>query len=114
MAITPLNFEHLKDLDGGMLNIAANDSFANAVKDCQYRTNVTKAREVTIKIFITPKVVDKTGSLEQVEISYGLDEKFPPRRSGKTTAGVKHNGSLYFNELSPGNPDQRTIDEVGG
>ncbi len=113
MALTQLNFAGLQNLDAGMLAAAVEEAMANAVNDMKNRVNVTGKRQVTIELFLIPVAVDKAGALEQVAIRYGLKEKWPLRKSGDTVCGVKHSGMLYFNELSPNNPDQRTFDAMG-
>lgn len=112
MALKQLNFAGLQELDAGMLAAAVNEAMANAVQDMKNRIIVTGNRQITIDIFLKPVAVDRAGTLEQVKITYGLKEKWPVRKSAETVCGVKHSGMLYFNELSPNNPDQRTIDEL--
>ncbi len=109
MPLSILDFEGLTKLDAGMLAEAFNDEIVAAVKDMQDRPHITQPRTITLTVALEPTAFDRTGVLEQVDISYGLDQKKPKRKSARTACGVKSNGGLYFNQLSPNNPHQQTF-----
>lgn len=110
MALQILNMQGLVNIDQGMLAAAVDLALENSVRDLRDRPHITTPRKIVIELTIKPTKFDRDGTLAQVEIGYGLDEKMPRRKSGPTACGVKHNGKLFFNELSPDNPYQATFD----
>ena len=112
MALKPLTIETLDKLDYGSAGLAANQALAIAVADLDERGGASdkKPREVIIKIKMTP--TDRAGEFDtEVEVQ----AKLPAMKTAKTRCNVgrhQKQTALFFQENSPTDPSQRTIDEM--
>lgn len=116
MALAEFDFTKLGDLDGGRVLEAINQALERAVFDCDDRPGVNKARTVTLKIGLTPVVSDR-GDMESVHMSFSVGESRPVRASRSYAMDVRKIGrrfALLFNELSPEDTSQMTLDMQPG
>lgn len=106
----------LKSLDGGRVYESLNQAIERAVADCDDRPGVLAPRVVNFKFHIKP-VVDDTGQMESVNVSFSVSETKPSRKSNPYNLAARKMGGkmrLLFNDLSADNVNQRTIDQVAG
>jgi hypothetical protein len=108
---TKLTLGSIKDLDNGRLNEAFRQELAHVVRDCNDRSNDQTARKVSLVFSVTPK--DDAG--EAVDVELEIKSTVPPRRSRPFEMAVDMRGGagdLIFNDASPDNVKQRTLDET--
>ena len=104
----------LKQLDGGRVFEALSQAIERAVADCDDRPGVLVARTVNFKIHIKP-CVDEDGRMESINMSFGVSETRPQRKSQNYNLSARiRNGHVrnLFNDLSQDNVQQMTIDQV--
>ena len=113
----------LKQLCLGDLALVADGKLAAAVAihlrkvtdDCQDRPGSDAARKVTIDFFITPSIDPDTGQCDDVNIEFEVGSKVPKHRTRPVNMKIRKSSQgpqLLFNDLSPDNADQRTLDEA--
>lgn len=111
MALEKLSLESLARIDSNRIGIA----FANALRrcedDCRERPNNAKARKVSIEVELCPIVEEGANELDRVEVSFKIKDSLPTR-SSKSFAMEATEDGLVFNESSPDNPRQRTLDDA--
>lgn len=111
MAELKLDLAALGHLDGGAAAAIINAALLEAVRDVDDRGEDGKSRSVEIKINLTKR---PNG---QVEVDVEAAAKCPRRRTASTCCNVRSDPAsrearLVFQEYSPADPNQRTIDEV--
>jgi len=108
-----LTLDTLKDFDFGKAAIAWQKAMAAVVRDCLDRPGETATREVTLKTQVVP-VAEQDGDVVDASIEFVIQTKLPPRKTAARPMLASRNGQLFFSELSPDDPRQRTIDDVEG
>ncbi len=109
MGLEKFELKTLSTMDGG--HIAR--EFANAMKrcdaDCRDRPSVTKARKINLVVTMEPISDDEAGELDSVNVTFKINDSVPERVS-KTYNMKAVRGGLLFNELSPADVHQKTLD----
>lgn len=109
--LTKLTLKSLETLDDGRIREAVNQALRRCEDDCRDRPGVKQNRSVTISINLEPQQCGETGTLDSVDIAIDIKEKIPARKSKRYNALAKGHG-LFFNEASPEDVDQLTLDEA--
>ncbi len=113
MALQEFKVASLATIDDGRVAAALTDELRRAVKDCLDRPAEKKPRRVALVFEIKPGFVDDTGDCEEVKVSHALRNSLPARRSREFSMMPSKNGSLRFNDMSPGDVRQMTLDTGG-
>lgn len=100
--------------DNGRVAAAFDKLLEQTVRDCFDRPGVDSSRTVTMTVTIKP-VMHNSGDVEAVKGIVKLAGKCPAYETPEISfAPRKRNGKhvLVWNDLSEGNPSQRTLDEL--
>lgn len=114
--LVEFDISKIGDLDGGRVLEAITQAIERAVHDCEDRPGVSKARNVTLTMSVSP-VIDDDGTMESIDLSFGVGEKRPARQSKNYNLAARRAGNrwkLLFNDLSQDDVQQMTIDQVRG
>lgn len=112
MPLKPFDFKALTELDDGRIGKTIDQALDRMYADLDDRPLSDKERSITLKISLAP-VADDKGLLDDVDVAFKIVEKVPQRES-KTYRMQARNGALLFNEMSPDDPDQQTLDGLDG
>lgn len=104
------DFKGLTELDAGRIATAFDQAMVRMYEDLADRATVNKSRTLTVTVSLTP-IAGERGELDDVDVDIQLTEKVPARQTKVYRMSAEH-GALFFNEESPDNPDQRTLDEL--
>jgi len=110
MAIRELKLETLPLLDNGRVVEALHQALKRAALDCEDRPGEKKSRLVNLQIEISPHL-DQDGLFDTCDMHAQVKETFPTRKTRKYNLGYRKGGMLTFNDLSPDNFHQTTIDQ---
>ena len=110
MALEKLDLGSLERLDQGRIAVAFEHALRRAEMDCKDRPGVKAARTVVLVARIMPLQDVDTGQLDTCNVDFQVHESIPKRRS-RTYSMRASPGGLVFNELSPDNIKQGTLDE---
>ena len=110
MAIESFELKTLTEIDGGRIREAFEQALRRCESDCRDRPNIAKARTLTLSVSLVP-AVDERGELDTVAATFDIAEKLPKRQSRKYQM-LARGGKLLFNELSPDDVKQKTLDEA--
>lgn len=110
MAMQIFDIRQIGELDPAVVKMF-NRLVAEAVKDCHARPGEKTAREVGLKMVITPVMASDGTSCDAVNIDFALPTKTPARRSKTYQMLSQDDGKIMFNPASPDQPRQRTLDE---
>lgn len=109
----------LATLDGGRCRAAFDDHIRRCVEDMVDRPGDKRSRKVTLVIEMKPVQDEDGGGLDEVVVAWDAKDTVPTRRSKvynmaprKGLLRGKPTTDLWFNELSPDDANQRTIDEL--
>jgi len=108
MALEKFTLATLAEMDGGRIKEAFEQAVNRCRYDCEDRPAVDGARKVTLVVTMEPLAND-AGDLGSVDVSFDLQEKLP-KRGSKTYNMQAVAGGLLFNELSPDEVKQKTLD----
>lgn len=118
MPLKIFKLSELPNLDFGLLDAAFETELKRVVADCQDRPMDDRSRQVGI-IFTVSPVAGAAGmsnggvvTCDQVAIEVEVTSKVPTRRSKPYVMQTKHDNSLMFDEQSPDDPKQLTMDET--
>ena len=106
-----LTLDNLKEIDANVIGETFNLVRAECVKDMEQRPGERKARQIVIKLNLTPLENDG-GMLEEVGVDFEIDKKLPKRRTRPYIMRPRKNGSLTFQPASPENPNQLGLDSI--
>jgi len=98
----------LSTMDGGRLNETFEQALRRLQEDCKDRPAVKGARKLTLTVSLAP-LADDAGELESIDARIDFNEK-APKRASKIYNMESFAGGLLFNELSPDEVKQRTLD----
>lgn len=115
MALEKFSLGALSTIDNGKVAAAFAHALRRCEEDCKDRPAVDTARTIMLDIQITP-VVGDDGALESVNVSFRIKNSVPERQSktyNKTYNMQATRGGLLFNELSPDDVRQGTLDSPG-
>lgn len=112
MAIEKFSLEALSRIDEGRLREGFDQALRRCLDDCRDRPALGDARTVQLSMTMTP-VIGEDGNLESADVRFQVHDAQPKRRS--KVFNMKHTASgLLFNELSPADIRQGTLDQVAG
>lgn len=108
MADVQLSLQTIQDYDPA---IAAtfNKLLKIAAMDCDDRPADDKAREVTLKVVMTPIFDANTRDCDGIEVDFQCGGKSPAHRSRPYPLNLRKNGVMVGNPDSPENPNQSTF-----
>lgn len=108
MALEKFTLGSLAKMDDGRLAIV----FAHALKriedDCRDRPGVVDPRKITLNAILAPQV-DQSGNLVSIDVKFEVNETIPKRSTQTYNMAVTRAGILY-NEMSPDDVNQATLD----
>ncbi len=106
--LVPFKFTALGEIDDGRIAVAIDRGIERIMADLHDRPTVDKSRTITLTIAFVPRADDR-GRLDDVDVYCDIKERAPARET-KTYRMSTRGGELFYNELSPENPDQGTLD----
>lgn len=109
-----LSLTTITEMDDGRMRAAMDMAITQCLDDIEDRGHDEKPRTVTLKMTLTPEV-DGGKNPEGVAIDFDIESKMPPRRSKTYRAELKRNArgtQALFNDVSPDDPKQATLDDV--
>lgn len=112
MSIEKFDLGSVAKIDEGRIREAFEQALKRCMDDCKDRPAVGDARKVQLLATLTP-LVGEDGAMESCDVSFQISDSVPKRKSKLYNMKSKGN-SLYFNELSPDDIRQRTLDDVDG
>lgn len=80
-------------------------AFEAAVKDCQSRPGLNKARTITITVTVKPDKEDP----DKVEVKHTCGSKNPPREIPRYRMLTTYTGGAKFQPTVPAEPDQNVL-----
>jgi hypothetical protein len=108
MAIKPLTLATLSQIEDGKVAVAVDTLLRRASLDCHDRPGDPKERTVVIKIGLIP-VLQPDGGCSEVKAQINAKAHVPDLKTREFSLGLKHNGTLVFNEDSLDSIDQATF-----
>lgn len=112
MAIEKFSLKSLADIDNGRVREAFEQALGRCESDCKDRPGVDAARKVTLTATLSP-VIDPDGEMSSCNVQFQITDSVPQRKSKVYNMQAGRAG-LLFNELSPDEVNQMTIDEAPG
>jgi hypothetical protein len=109
MALEQFTAAALATIDGGRLREALDLELRRCQVDCADRPALEKARKITLSIDLTPVQADDGADLDSIDVQFAVDSKLPRKRSKAYNMRAAE-GTLLFNELSPEEVHQGTLD----
>lgn len=98
----------LSRMDGGRIAVAFEQAVNRLRFDCEDRPAVEGKRVVQLEVTMEP-VANDDGALSSVDVSFRIKETLP-KRTSKIYNMQAVAGGLLFNELSPDEVKQKTLD----
>jgi hypothetical protein len=108
MALEKFTLGTLAEMDNGRIKTAFEQALDRCRFDCEDRPSVEGARKIVLTVTMEPIPTD-AGELDTVDVSFDLQERLP-KRGSKTYNMQAVAGGLLFNELSPDEVRQKTLD----
>ena len=106
----------LADFNDGKLAAAFDHHLRLAFEDVNDRPGEKKARKVTLQVEVVP-IVHQDGATTDCQILAQVKSTVPTHVTAPVTCQLRQSqkGSMaVWNDLAEDNPDQMTIDEIGG
>lgn len=100
----------LAEIDNGRLKSAFELALKRCEADCKDRPALGEARKLALHCELIP-VADDSGDMEMCKVSFMITESLPRRRSKTYMMTATENG-LMFNDLSPEDARQMTLDQA--
>lgn len=113
MALEKFTAATIATIDGGRIGVTIEQAVERARADCFDRPGVDKARKVVLEITFVPVPDESRRDLDSVDVCFQVKETIPGRESKSFNMRATPTG-LLFNELSPEEAAQVTIDEPTG
>lgn len=111
MALERFGIASLATIDNGRVREGFEQAFERLEQDCRDRSGIEKPRTLVLTVNVVP-LCDPSGKLESCNVDFQITEKLPERRSKVYNMATLRDGGLLFNELSPEEARQRTLDEM--
>lgn len=111
MSLRKLTLEAVADIDGGRIKAAVEQALARCHRDVVDRPALKQARKVTLTLKITPIPEDCGLSAGSCNVEFDINESIPRRTSKKYNMQTTRAGLLY-EELSPEDVRQATLDAM--
>ncbi len=112
MGLQNFNLESLSTIDGGRIKEAFEQLVKRCEGDCKDRPALTTARTIGLVVKFEP-VPNDFGDLDSVNVTFDIKESLP-KRSSKPYNMRAVPGGLLFNEMSPEDVDQGTLEFENG
>lgn len=109
--LQPVKCSTIHELDDGRVGVAVDRAIRAAAMDCVDRPGLSAARTVTLKLEITPEGTAE-GVCTSCSVESVISSTLPAKRSSAMNARVAGNGQLQWNNLSPDDAGQSTLDEA--
>jgi hypothetical protein len=110
MGIERFDLGSVSKLDSGRIKEAWEQALKRCMDDCKDRPAVADPRKVQLLATVSP-VVGDNGELESCDVHFQIADAVPKRKS-KIYNMKSKGGALFFNELSPEDIHQRTLDDA--
>lgn len=110
MALEKFDLRQLAAIDEGKIAEDFEDALREVERDCRSRPMLDKDRTVAIVLKMRP-VADADGKLLEVKTTFDV-KSGKPVTSSKVYHMAAGRGGLFYNELSPDDAKQLTLDEV--
>ena len=104
---------NLNALDDGKVQVALDRELTKIANDMSQRPGDKTARKLQLEVMFTPSA-NELGNCDAAMMEFTIKTVLPPRRSATYSVGVAGNGTLVFNDASPDNVNQGTLDESTG
>lgn len=108
MALEKFTLGSLAEIDNGRIREAFEQAMRRCQFDCEDRPGVDTPRKLNLTMTMVP-VQTEDGRLISCNVQFQIKDNLPERKSRAFNMKVDHDG-LLFNELSPGNARQMTLD----
>lgn len=109
MALKVFEAGSILTIDDGRIAVALQQALHRMHADCEDRPAVPKARTVTLTVTMKPRMEE--GELDSINVSFGVSESVPKRES-RSFNMQKRGRAIFFNEASPEDVKQGTLDEM--
>lgn len=110
--MTKLTLAALASLEGGRVREAFDRELKRCEDDCRDRPTNQKARKLTIVLTMTPYTDSDGVDLFGVDVGVQIKAAVPPKETRKYDMRAASGGGLEFNDMSPDNARQGTLDQV--
>lgn len=111
MATEKFTAAALATVDNGRVGAAFEAALRRVQADCKDRPATKKPRKIAIVVTVSPLVGDG-GELESCDLAFEVQDSLPKRVTRVINMRADR-GALLWNELSPDDARQTTLDEVG-
>lgn len=111
MALEKFTLATLAEMDGGRIKLAFEQAMKRCEDDCKDRPSVKTARKINLIVTLEP--VPDGNDLESVNVQFKITDSVPKRES-KTYNMSAARGGLLYNDVSPENVKQATLDMAPG
>lgn len=108
MALEKFALDSLSRIDDGRLAAAFRHALKRCEDDCRDRPAVKDPRRITLHVTLEP-VVEDGDDLSSVDVSFKIVDSVPKRQTRKYNMRAVP-GGLLFNEASPDEVRQMTLD----
>jgi len=98
-------------IDGGAADLLFRRYLERAIENLQGRPTVSKTRVIHIKLLMTPVAAD-SGELQETLTEVEVNGNLPAARTRTISMGCAGVNGLLFNDLSPDDHKQRTLDQA--
>lgn len=111
MAVEKFKLSILDSIDGGRIRASFEQHMQRLQADCRDRPSLTDKRTLTLTLSFTPVADPEARDMESCDVRFELKSTVPVHRS-KTYNMKSTPAGLLYNELSPNDIHQRTLDEA--
>ncbi len=108
MGLKTLEFDSLKEIDHGSLEVAVNQALRSIFFDCTDRPALKKGRKLTLELDVTPKV-DKRGQFSHASVNFNVKTSMPAKGVEVVMRPSADGKGLEFNPSFSESPDQMTL-----
>src|SRR5262245_48801424 len=112
MPLQKFQIESLATIDEGRIKAAFEQLLHDLVQDCHDRPELESSRKLTLTVTVKPSTMER-GELRAVDLAFDL-KPTTPKRESRTYNMMTVRGGIAYNELSPNEARQRTLDDVPG
>ncbi len=107
MALERFNAASIATIDGGRIGVALEQAIDRARLDCVDRPALEKPRKILLEVTVLPVIGQER--LDSCGVTFQIKESLPGRESKTFNMRAGANG-LFYNELSPEDAAQLTIE----
>lgn len=107
MGLEAFTLATIADMDGGRIRLAFEHALARCQDDCKDRPDLKTSRKIALVLHLEP--VCEKGHLESVDVTFKITDTIPKRES-KSYNMKAVAGGLLFNEASPEDVRQMSLD----